>query len=305
MTSVLNPLGLSGLPLVAAWLLPGIPPPGPFGMIPLSETTFVENGVMSIIGLATTPVGVSPYHFRSKVPPDVADCFIDRSNNANHPAVQKVLKASEGPISFGVEKGQIEKSVENLVERARLGDQNAVAIITQMRVNAKKGVELAKLSMAVMKDYIDRNPAGNPYRPARFGGVFSAMGEMVQKCGKTPMGVVAAAVTITPIVTDSVTAQETAASILADKPLPNTTLKIAGEASGAGEAFRMGYSLSGDQRRYQLLVDHAPEEKKFAVQMGYTLGVAKRIQAARDPDQPISKLSKVAGWENGEGEDSQ
>ena len=51
---------------------------------------------------------------------------------------------------------------ESVVRRARNGDQNAMALIALVRRNAMSGNPRAQASYAVMQNYVNQNPVGNP-----------------------------------------------------------------------------------------------------------------------------------------------
>lgn len=56
---------------------------------------------------------------------------------------------------------QLYEAARDVVERARAGDQVAMAILAQVRDNAKAGSSRAKVSFRIMERYIAKNPPTN------------------------------------------------------------------------------------------------------------------------------------------------
>ena len=54
------------------------------------------------------------------------------------------------------------RETPDLVERARLGDQNAIALITQIREGARRGNLRSNMSARLMEEYINTHPADPP-----------------------------------------------------------------------------------------------------------------------------------------------
>jgi hypothetical protein len=57
----------------------------------------------------------------------------------------------------------LDRAVGDIVERARAGDQVAMAIIAEVRKNAQAGVPRARMTFGMLEKYIKKNP------PSRFG----------------------------------------------------------------------------------------------------------------------------------------
>lgn len=316
--SLLNPLGLRGIPLLAAWLAPGIPPPGPFGndsqkvMLALAQPTklcasaYAHQGRMCISGLARTPSGVVPFTWSTRVSGDVPNGPIALEETSKQsPSVNQALAASSGPIQFGIETQQIRAGVENLVERARLGDQNAVAIIAKARENARQGEPRASMAVKAMRAYIEHNPPGHKMAVTRFGELFDAVTTLAGSV-QTPEGFASATTAIVTAIPMDPDSHQTAATAIANgKPITNEMLTAASISSGSPQVFTAAYKSATDKAKRVALIGRVPESNIDALRMGFTIGTAKRLQDVRDPSTEITKFSPMAGWEHGEGPDNQ
>lgn len=188
------------------------------------------------------------------------------------------------------------KGAEELVQRARLYDQNAMGMIAAVRENAMAGDPTAQSAFGAIKDYIKRHP------------VQSAMGtEVVRALGKlkepsNPDSVVLDSLTSLPELGDA-DAVKTAVVILANgRTITQDRLKdmhdaIAGEV--AKEVFRFGVEASDNVAKMAPASADLPAEGKGWLCAGYCLGCAQRIQLARSPNVPPSIVSADIGWEMG------
>jgi len=81
----------------------------------------------------------------------------------NPPQIQHLLNTHKGVL---IQKADSEKQsyfAGQLVERARVGDQNAMAIISLVRDNSRKGNPRAQTSFTLIRDYIDKHPVSSQF----------------------------------------------------------------------------------------------------------------------------------------------
>lgn len=118
------------------------------------------SGCVRAIGIAKSSFGweMLPTSVRILPPDDRAPIAIhgDQGSETIAGALNvagKSLSERLGTASFDVIAGQV-------VRRARLGEQNAMALIIACRENAEKGDERAKRACDAIARYIERNPHG-------------------------------------------------------------------------------------------------------------------------------------------------
>jgi hypothetical protein len=219
-----------------------------------------------------------------------------------------------------------------LVRRARAGDQNAMALILEIGRAARAGANArAKAAYAMLKKYIDRNPAA-PTEGGLFGfggdvpSVPAAPGGLLEV--RSARGPVAAAPAVVkpplprgtfdrifdpdafPVVViracryrDGLAA---AAVVLASGPIftPPTVQEIGLSTFGSEETsacFFHGVKCctDADLREAASGFKEAYLRRPFVV--GQCVGRAWRIQAVRRPGSRIGMYAPIAGWELGEG----
>lgn len=189
---------------------------------------------------------------------------------------------------------KLRQAAEELVERARLGDQNAVGMIVQVRQNAEKGSPRAIAAHRMMLD------------------VAKGKSPRVGSERRNPLA----------ILRDNIrkhrTSNEYAAHIAGIVPETGTS---AHDAIAAAQAISRGPSIGPNVlRAVQSTFGAEPEKKAFAfgvkaaplrvldtckkcpnpagkkaLHVGFTMGLARRLQAARRGN--IAALSPKAAWE--------
>lgn len=166
------------------------------------------------------------------------------------------------------------KVAEAFCTRARLGDQNAMAMMAMVRDNAKRGNPEAVQSFQYMKDFV----AKNPVVPGSFSG------EMCAPC---------------------MNPDTHGAVQLANGPMLSNS-RISKVVASFGEEDQQ-IILQGI-RKWQS--DHDEIHKKLSARLdsmqreilkiGRTLGKARALQIVRSPNGPIAAYSPAAAWELGE-----
>lgn len=192
----------------------------------------------------------------------------------------------------------IQKASESLVDRARQGDQNAVALICQVRENRKKGNPKAAIAYDYMMSYVNKRPAK---KQDYFGCCHETSFSPLVRA-KEAKGLVYGK-TLVKFVLDmgqSIDDSRLAAYILATgRPIDRKVLRsvLACTPSPIRPAFGQGYrDPNGSLRQRRRL---SPEGVK-CLQLGYILGVAKRVQDIQDSKVPLGTLSPMIAWELGE-----
>jgi len=165
---------------------------------------------------------------------------------------------------------EVRNGAQNLVRRARQGDQNAIAMIVEIRL-AAQDPENAKANQAfqALQDYVEASPTAES-----------------DKGGQVPA-----------LVQTAVLAN---GELLTDEQIHAMANAFGDE--GMAEVFMFGVEHF---REPQTLIEaakeleHLPEGKRL-LHLGRNVGMARNIQAVRMPHVPISEFSSMVGWELGE-----
>jgi hypothetical protein len=194
----------------------------------------------------------------------------------------------------------VEEGAAQLVERARQGDQNAVAMICAVRDNAKKGVVQAKQGYAALSAYISKHPMKNPVsfgeELARNRHCDVICQEMTAGFGEDYTGTVKKEV-------PGIAALSVPKAVVTVANGPNLL------QDGACNLFhdvRDSFTES-EQKAFILGIKHGlneldriPKDLQVPFIVGHVLGTARKIQAVRHPRAPLSILSARLGAEFGE-----
>ncbi len=194
------------------------------------------------------------------------------------------------------------QAAEDLVKRSRLGDQNATATIIETRKAAARGSAKAQRSMDLMLAFAQGRMAPSP-KDARVNGIFSsALGALRDLVRKTKSADQHAALTFNVVPQVGATLQDAAnaAQAISQGPRVGNDVMQATQAAFGGEVPQQAFLLASAESRTAPVLKAAkvadPETKR-AIQLGYTLGLARRFQAARAGN--IAALSRSAAWELG------
>lgn len=193
------------------------------------------------------------------------------------------------------EERKIAKASRELVERARLGDQIAIGILTKTRENAEKGNPRARFALNHMMAAVKSTPPR-----ARVGGFFSSslatLRDKIRRVGN-PKEYAAHVVEQVPEVGNSVRDATNAAQAISRGPAIGKDIIGAIHASFGAEnekkAFWFGARAPVD--KLVQVCQKCGENERRAVQIGYSVGLARRLQLARGGN--IAALSPRAAWE--------
>ena len=183
---------------------------------------------------------------------------------------------------------QLYEAARDVVERARAGDQVAMAILAQVRDNAKAGDARAKASFRIMERYIAKNP------PTNFG-----------VCDVTHSPSLLAMWSLR----SQPTADEAAAVVMTEAPklrLWQAIVALVHAPKGDGLISAVDEKIpEGIEREsFRQGVDIKNSGKNTAHlgfwNLGRIFGVSRAIQRLRDESIPIAAFCPVVAWELGE-----
>lgn len=194
---------------------------------------------------------------------------------------------------------QLETASAGLVERARVGDQNAMAMLHEVSIAAKGGNAQAMAALQTIKSYINSHPVTSisgeetvaDDQAARKLNHFTQTEDLAQY--------VKALLIIVPAIQNS----DKAAVVLSHGPdLWACAERLAAIASAfqndsQKKAFALGVANSGNTEQIMSFGSEMGAEDGQALNIGYCVGIARRIQAVRRPDMSIAIISKAAANE--------
>jgi len=190
----------------------------------------------------------------------------------------------------------IQKASTTLVDRAREGDQNAMALLAEITKNRASN-EKARMAFGYALDYTQKNPPrirtifGRDTPKTSFAGLAKAKNEA--SYGRT---IVAFVLDMGPSVRDSRIAGDIVANI---RPVDRDALRRVLGATPPDLRRIFDCSYRNPSRAQKEAKGLAPIEIK-ALQLGYILGTAKKLQDLQKEETPISSVFPRVGWELGE-----
>lgn len=194
----------------------------------------------------------------------------------------------------------VKRAAVSLVDRARNGDQNAMANLVQIGKNRANNPQAA-LAYRYAMGYVKSNPPP-AIRPA-FGacnactsfGALKAAKKDGPEYGRT---IVTFILDMGPAYRDSRIAADIVAHL---RPIDRSALRfiLSGTPPHVRSVFAYGYR---DPLRNpgKAKAEKLGQDEMKALQLGYIIGMAKRLQELQLEDTPISHVSPRIGWELGE-----
>lgn len=248
-------------------------------------SAYIHRERLCVIGVTEHRLGPIPFGVSVKLDSPEAEGPVDLNKEPSG-VLKKALDEAEVLIREKLQEGSLELAAENLVLRSRQGDQNAMATLSAVRINAKKGVPKAQHALTVIKRFIKDNPSKQP--PTVFG-LDAALHE-----ADNPYAICAAIVCFGPLDACKLLYRLIEMGDLESKleGLTNTYM------DDLQVMFKQGFILSDRPAKF-FNRKFRRREYYYAGLTGLLCGRALAIQKIREGG-PISKLSKVAGWELGE-----
>lgn len=201
----------------------------------------------------------------------------------------------------------------DLVRRARVGDQNAVAMLIMVKKSAGMGSKRAKEALKVITEYIKSHPVNGKCKVG-FGctpATQRVINRLHSQIGAEPQTYVLAIIDAIPQIPDASHAAVSLANLgdlLRDKKgkswarTQDDNPRIKGMLNKLKPECRAAF-LHGMQScgkpLHKIIV---PNDRGLqdAMHLGRSVGIARKIQAVRLPEVPISAISPMAAWELGE-----
>lgn len=268
----------------------------------LFSSIYCKGNRLCIVGVHESILGTIPFAYNVRLEKSTPDGPIDISKPLPN-YINSALAESSKKIMNNIKEEEMKLAAESLVERARCGDQVAMANIVLVRKNKKKNFRAAK-AFSLIKNYIDEHPPKEVVRVG-FNGDLETLDKSIVRLSdyikkKNPTAFVAAVKgMILDIGKYSITALANGPGLLGDKNIYITEVEKSYPASEK-KAFKIGYNYSNDSARIARYSRKIDKNSRTALAIGCMVGMARRIQAVRLPETPISVLSLDAAWELGE-----
>jgi hypothetical protein len=261
----------------------------------LAITGYVFAGKLCLLGIAKTPFGPIPLSTRVNIGSEIPDGPVDFAS-IPEPA-QPALERAHNDIIDKLQFETMRASAESVVERARAGDQNAMAMIVMIREAAGKGSKRAVLALDMLKETIRKNPIESrmgeerpQYDPAK-GLVVRVKRASMQS---DPYSYSLSIATYLPSASHDITT----IVMLANGPLLYRK-KIFEIASSFGSEETGRTFLAGTLWQHRAPA-HLDEQARKIFDAGRCIGIARSIQGIRCNGVPLKTLSPRVAWELGE-----
>lgn len=202
----------------------------------------------------------------------------------------------------------LKEEVAGVVIRARAGDQNAMGLLVEVGKAAKGGNSKAKLAQKYALDYIKTNPVDDKITFSGTNITWLQVRPYVRRMqsafgAETPTDYVRGIIpTITHMGQYAVTTLANGPSLLPRKGNNNCVRALMLAFSNPEDRKAFQYGLNNSQYGSEIAARAAKlnPQQLFALAIGCIVGQARRIQAVRLPNVPISVLSKDAAKELGD-----
>lgn len=249
-----------------------------------TASAYVSNQRLCMLGIVQSPWGPIPFSHMEKC--EAEDGPVDFATDLPD-AVRTAIDQSEVAIMGKIKGDELTLAAEDLVDRARAGDQNAMGTIAMVRQRAKEGIPRAQKAFKALMKYAKAtkpdSPFGNEENRSQHR-VARSLSEAITEAN--PSRYVSALVGFT-----STLSINTAGITLANgPPIDNSRIRSLASAfpDGETEQFKLGLK---NWKRVPKDADHP------AHRIGRCIGFARALQTARLPDTPIGPISARAGWE--------
>lgn len=264
----------------------------------INAAAYVTGKNLCIVGVADTRLGAIPFACTTAIKgeAEVADGPIDVGSELP-PEVQAALDEGSKESMLRITRDSFALAAESLVERARQGDQVALATIVLIRKAAVKGSERAKRGLRALEHYARKNKIST----TSFGRDTSRLSASLDKHHETSLEYSSAIRAIVPVLAGkdpdcAIVTLANGPELLGEKN--ETVEKLSqGLSEAARKAFRYGFSNSYHSAKVASVAHRLSEGERESLQLGYCVAMAKRIQAVRLPGTPIKVLSSAASWE--------
>ncbi len=267
-------------PLLTEWRSEPLPPQQPEmageeEKEPAKVAFFLRNGILSAIG-GVTGSRVTSYPLMTSV--RMGDQYPDGpANSGITPELDEAMSKSRDKLTAMGRYEEQKAGAEDLVVRARAGEQNAMALIELIRLNAQTS-DRARLSMKLMHEYIKEHPVnGESTFSADYS--FNPNTREMRNRGCVQMA---------------------NGSPLDNQYVGNMVQVFGAKGSQKRKIIALGIAKYAQNRELNEYAKKLSPPDAALLEYGRCIGFARAIQLTRRAGSAISAMSRAAGWEMGE-----
>lgn len=269
----------------------------------INASAYVHQNRLCVVGMCETELGAIPFAQAVRINGEVADGPVDITIELP-PELAEAFEAAQVGVMEKLRIESMKLGAESLVERARVGDQVAQAGIHEVARLAREGEPAARVSYRLISKYIEKHPVSE----SLFGAEKLPNNQVVKQLGtmvESPNAMQASSALLTLLPASNLDSMQTAVMLCNGPSLlgsSNPRISAISDAmndeqkkalfagikycTSSAAIFKLGKDMSADQAR--------------ALQIGYAIGIARRIQTVRLPESPIAPFSSMVAWELGE-----
>lgn len=246
-------------------------------------TAYIKDGRLCVMGISDSELGPIPFSYSAEVK-DKPDGPVDFNDEELDPEIAAAI--DKPGIMRAIQESKMRVAAEQLVERSRCGDQNAIVQVQAIGINARKGHPRAQFAARLLQDYIKDNPPGKEPRPTVTGRT------AVTRMLKSNLQDNAAIATFLPGLTNTYIS----ATVLSKGPIlsPDRINGIASQFGDDSGSFWIGFRASGNVLRQAMQRD--PEGKRAMV-AGRACKIAWTLQGVALGKLPLRAFCPVTAWE--------
>lgn len=188
------------------------------------------------------------------------------------------------------------QGAKELVDRARAGDQNAMAMLQKVGENARAGDPKARAGHDQVLSYIQKNPVKSAYDPR----ASQALG--ILKEPSNPEGAILDVLVSLPDLPDVGRAIQAACVILSKgRPWNKPRVQLVDSllTPPAQEPFRYAFDHALEPQSLASAREQCDPELSGYLCAGHCIGLARKLQLLRLPQVPASSLCEGIAWELG------
>jgi hypothetical protein len=236
---------------------------------PLVASHIVDNQLRTY-ALMQCADGVRPMTSCVNVPVQMKDGYVVFGCDTGIFGLDVAIHKTKVTLMKRAEKEKAKLECESLVRRARQGDQNAMALISQTAENAKKGDPRARFSYACIGQYIHAHPNDSAFGEEHNSDLELTFWSTVALANGAPL----------------------------------TTQRIGNMAASFKDPTHKRLFLTGvtqfkNKARMADIARHLDTDGRTALHLGRTVGEGRALQQVRR-GAPLKTLDANMGWEMGE-----
>ncbi len=233
----------------------------------------VRDGRLYTCALLITPQGVKVLNAKTLAPDNTRNGTLFGTEGR---AMAPLMKRNKKRILQQAKGEKLKELARQVVERARQGDQNAMAIIAGVRDNNRKGNPRAAASFMCIRDYITKNPIVAD----QFGAEQKAQ-QVIAKAQED--------------------GSKTVLNLANGPTITNPRIRhIAKQLGPNARVFIYGMQNATQGHKLASICTQLHMVQQGILEAGRLVGEAIRLQQVRQPGSSLSAYSPDIGWELGE-----